>query len=212
MSKTRPTSRRAMTLIELLVAIALLGMLAVMASLMWTQLRGWGGDTELAQRALRPHRVHLLMQNQWNARANAGEEQAPGRPRGSATQFSFLTAHPALHAHWPVVEATYTIQPATPDRPAQLVYTEKRLGPNQDTVASEAELETLILLDTVQSAAFRYRARVIIEEDSERTQQDLWIDTPEEASAENVDLLFTEFRAQSRREEVAWTAVAAPSL
>jgi len=202
--------RRAMTLLELLVSLALLGMLAVLASLMWGQLRGWADDTDEADLALRPHRVQTLLARQWNARAAAGDEERLGRPRGDARELAFCTRVPIRNPGWPIVEALYRFEPATPDRAARLVYEETRLGPLLETVPSSDDAEPLVLLDRVADAEVRFRAIVKREEGEESISETLWVDAVGEGVNNDAELLFAELNADARGEGVRWVGIVEP--
>ena len=204
------TRRRAMTLLELLVSLALLGMLAALASLVWGQLRGWAEDTDEADLALRPHRVQMLLEHQWNARAAAGEEALYGRPRGDAAEFAFCTRRPVRFPDWPIVEAIYRIEPATPERAARLVYEETRLGPLLENVPSPIELAPIVLLERVSDADVRYRAIVTRDENGETVSEELWVDAIDEPLGDAVEILYTELRARSRGEGIRWVGIVEP--
>lgn len=202
--------RRAMTLLELLVSLALLGMLALLASLMWGQLRGWADDTDKVDLALRPHRVQTLLARQWNARASAGDGERLGRPRGDANELAFCTRVPIRNAGWPIVEAIYRIEPAAPGRSARLVYAENRLGPLLETVPSAGGADPLVLLDRVEDARVRFRAIVKREEGEESVSEALWVDAIGEDVNNDAELLFAELNADARGEGVRWVGIVEP--
>lgn len=200
--------RRAMTLIELLVSLALLGMLAALAALMWGQLRGWGDDTDRAADALRPHRVHLMLAQQWNTRAPAGDQELLGRPRGSTTGLSFVTLRSIRFPGWPVVEATYTIEPATPERAGRLLYEEKRYGPQMETVPIAAGEEPLVLLENLSEAEIRFRARVTSEHRGETVVEEAWISSVgAESEDDSIELLYAELHAAVKGEDIRWVGI-----
>lgn len=197
---------RGMTLIELLVSLALLGMIAVLVSTMWSQLRRWGQESNAAEAALRPQRVYMLLEKQWAARAQAGDDQALGRVQGDATAFSFVTHEAVLHRGWPTVEATYRVElhdPSQPEGRVRVVYEEKRLGPLLDVVPSEAS-EPLVLLENCAAASVRYRVSVLDDSTSENVFEEQWAGTMVPGEDELIVPLYVEFRAEQRREVIGW--------
>lgn len=203
-------ARRAMTLIELLVSLALLGMLASLASLMWTQLRGWSDDTTLAQTALRPHRVHQALDEQWNRRAHAGEEQTFGRVHGDQATLAFITHAPILHRDWAMVEAVYRVEPRTPQRPARLVYEENRLGPDFSATRAVETIEPLVLLEHIEEASLRFRAVITSEQRGQSVSEERWVDAIDSVIDENIQLKRVELRARVKGESLQWVGVAEP--
>ncbi len=200
--------RRAMTLIELLVSLALLGMLAALAAMMWGQLRGWGDDTDRASDALRPHRVHLLLAQQWNTRAPAGDQELPGRPRGDAAGLSFVTLHPIRHPGWPVVEASYRIDPATPEHEARLLYEETRYGPQMETVPGAHDDEPIVLLENLSGAEIRFRARVTSEHRGETVVEEIWLSSiGADSDDDEIELLYAELSASAKGEDIRWVGI-----
>lgn len=209
-------SRRAMTLIELLVTLALLALMAVLTTVIWGQLRGWNNDTLAASAALRPIRLNMMLQRQWDHRAVAGDDaQTLGRVEGTRTELRFLTHHAVLTPGWPLVRASYTIEPVDtlgPASGARLVYRETRLGPSGLSLDVGAPEEPpLVVLDHCSAAQWRWRVRTVPEPGAAESPALRWAPTPEPERFESTEMLRVEFRAQLRGEEVAWIGVIEPS-
>ena len=202
-------ARRGMTLVELLVSLALLGMIAVLVSMMWGQLRRWGEGSEAAFAALRPQRVHMMLERQWGARAEGGEEQLLGRVSGDRSTLVFTTYRPVVHVAWPFVEATYRVEPVDLGRPdglVRVVYSERRLGPTLETVAS-GEVDEIVLLDDCRVASMGFRARRAVEGGDGSEYEEVWLDALDESAVEEMEPLYVEFSAEQRGEVIGWVGV-----
>ncbi len=189
-----------MTLIELLVSLALLGMIAVLVSLMWGQLRRWGEGSEVAMAALRPQRVHMMLDRQWGARATAEEEQVLGRVRGDASTLTFTTYRSRVHVAWPVVEATYRVEPVDagqPDGVVNLMYSEQMLGPTLEAVAGGQEAP-VVLLAGCEVVGVRFRVRRQVEGGDGSEYEDVWLDGFDATVSDETEPLYVELVAEQR--------------
>ena len=205
-----------MTLIELLVTMALLALMAVLTAVIWGQLRDWSTDTLAASAALRPARLNMMMQRQWDHRAVAGDDaKTLGRVEGTRPELRFLTHHAVLNPGWPLVRASYTIEPIdalNPSGGSRLVYRETRLGPSGQSLALGSPNDPpLVALDHCTGARWRWRVRTVPEAGAPESPAVRWAPSPEPERFEDTEMLRVEFRAQHRGEELAWVGVIKPS-
>lgn len=119
-----------MTLLELLVAIAIMVALVGLTGALWAQTGDWAADASLHQRTLRLEHARSLFERQWRERRPAirldGVDGGPIAMRPD--RFEFVTGRPALFPDAGLVRATYRIEPIEGDaRRARLVYEEHRL-------------------------------------------------------------------------------------
>lgn len=124
--RQRRRRRRAFTLLEVLLAIALLGILGALIATMWSQARDWAIENTNAQRVLRLPRITELLRSQWaDRRATVGVGRASEAVKVAADEFSFVTATPILFPDWPLVTATWRVKPdadaSSPSTPRFLI-------------------------------------------------------------------------------------------
>lgn len=129
----RPT-RRAMTLLELLLALTILASLTVLVAAMWSQARRWGDDATFGHRLLRLQRLSELMRVQWSDRRTMIQLGESGDSIGiTPNQLTFVTTTAVLFPDWPLVVASYRIEEdpsalAFGERRYDLVYTETKVA------------------------------------------------------------------------------------
>jgi len=205
-------ARRGMTLLEVLVAMALMGMMAVIVSTLWGQLRSWNEEADRAGAALRPHRAAVMLREQWGARHSVGDEdETLGRVQAGPGGVSFLTTRPVLYPSWPVVEASYSIERRA-DGEQSLVYDERRVGPTGevlDAPPGAREAESLVVLERCAEASWSYRLLATWDEGGEEASEYRW--SPEVAGGplEEIELVCVRWSAlvdtgRAEREEVVW--------
>jgi len=138
---TRGAGRGGFTLLEMLLAVAILSALTLLVALAWTQASAWTDDQSRHAEVMRLQRVAALVRDQWNDRRSAAALDEEGaRVAYSPTRLSFVTATPILYPSWPIVEATYEVVRAL-DVPADegarynLVYREARVADLGEAVA-----------------------------------------------------------------------------
>lgn len=126
---------RAFTLLELVLALTLLASMTVLIASMWSQARRWGDDNAGDLHAMRLPRVLALVRQQWSDRRTSAPLEASGLTVSARhDRLSFVTATPVLFPGWPLVRATYLIEPdeqrdPRTDAPLQrLVYIEEQVG------------------------------------------------------------------------------------
>ncbi len=118
------------TLLEVLLAIGLLGVLTALIATAWSQAQGWAMENAGAQRALRLPRVTELIRTQWaDRRATVGVGRASESIEVAPGGFSFVTATPVLFPDWPLVHAAWRVarddEASTPDAERfRLIYEE----------------------------------------------------------------------------------------
>jgi len=109
-----PLKRRgagAFTLLEVLLAIALLGVLGALIATMWAQARDWTLENASAQRVLRLPRVVELLRTQWaDRRATIGNGRASDSVQVFPNEVAFTTATPILFPDWPLVTAVWRVE------------------------------------------------------------------------------------------------------
>ncbi len=123
-------SIRAMTLLELLVAITMLASLSGMVAALWSQTRAWSGENTRLEHALDARRALDLMRRQWADRRSMvalGEDGLAVRL--TEERLEFVTTSPAVAREWPLVRAAFIIERDPPPgfgepAPSRLVYEE----------------------------------------------------------------------------------------
>lgn len=101
----------AFTLVELLVAVAILSAVFALVASLWGQGSGWNSDIERQSDGLRLQRVLTMMKDQWSNRRMSvplGSDKVPVVVTDG--QLSFTTATPILFPDWPLVVATYRFE------------------------------------------------------------------------------------------------------
>jgi len=138
--RTGPSHRIGFTLLELLLAVAILASVFGLVASLWGQASGWNNDIERHGDVLRLQRVLAMMKDQWaNRRTSVELGDKKEDVVVSHTQISFTTASPILFPDWPLVVATYRIEPERDlDRLGEwrLIYEESRIA--SAAVPSEA--------------------------------------------------------------------------
>ena len=130
---SRARSRRAFTLLEVVLATAILAAVSTLAAMMFAQARSWNEANASHMKTMRLARATELMTRQWADRRSA----VPVDPAGAKViaepeALRFVTATPLLHRGWPLVIATYRIEPDQSgpfgERRSQLIYEETRVS------------------------------------------------------------------------------------
>jgi len=203
---------RGMTLLELLVAMTLVGMMAVVASALWGQLRSWGEEAARAEAALRPHRAAMMLREQWGGRHSIDDEdETVGRVQAGPGGVSFLTTRPVLHPGWPVVEASYGHE-RQDDGTSALVYSERRVGPTGELLDDERGAgapDPLTVLASCADAEWSYRLIVTRDEGGDSVTEIRWAPEVSGGPLEEVTLACVRWSAsvdtgRAEREEVVW--------
>lgn len=127
---------RGFTLLELLLAVAVLAVIAVLIAALMGQARSWDEANGSQANVMRVSRVTELLNRQWSDRRTAvsiGNENQ--RVIAKPKRLEFITASPVLHPGWPLVQASYVLE-RDPNPPAGLpageyfamVYEEARIS------------------------------------------------------------------------------------
>lgn len=125
--------RRAMTLLELLVALAIMVAIVGLTSALWAQTSGWAADDSLHRSTLRLEHVRSLFERQWDERRPGVRLDDPDGPaqRLAGDTFEFVTGVPVLFPDAAMVRASYRIEEtedSTLTAPRRrLVYVERRV-------------------------------------------------------------------------------------
>lgn len=165
-----PRSRRGFTLLELLLAAALLASMSVLIGALLSQTRQWSEDTGDGGAAIRAMRAMEALREQWGDRRTAvglNDEGAsvvlaPGSLR-------FVTARPLLFPDWPLAAAEYRIEEDFESQTGQgrlwrLVYLESRITSMKPAAEDAADptgrprTERAVLLSACESLAWERRA------------------------------------------------------
>lgn len=104
---------RGLTLLELLVAVAILVSMTTLAGALWAQTSAWGADAQRMREALLPRQAHEMFRLQWSERrghVRLDEPEGAGA-RASDARIEFVTARPMLFPRWPLVRAAYIVVP-----------------------------------------------------------------------------------------------------
>lgn len=126
-------SARAMTLLEVVLAVTLLAAMSTLIAALWSQASRWTGDSAGHHRAMRLPRVVEMMRTQWADRRTSARLDGKGATvRSDALSLTFITATAILEPGWPLVRAQYLverdIQSSRNGQPAwRLVYLEMPL-------------------------------------------------------------------------------------
>ncbi len=200
--------RRAMTLIELLVALTLLGLMSALVSVMWSSLQRWDASSEAAEAAIRPQRVVMMLKRQWASRAALDEtDETLGRIEAGPLALRFVTRRPALDPAWPAARVAYEIDRSDPAR-VRLVYSETRLGPLGGRAMID-EAPSITLLEGAADMRLRYH----IEREAEGGEpvETVWTTDPAALTLRETRLLAVEFTATLESGEgVEWIGVVEP--
>jgi type II secretory pathway pseudopilin PulG len=198
-----------MTLVELLVALTLLGLMSALASVTWSSLRRWDASAQAAETALRPQRVVMMLERQWASRAALAEgDETLGRLETEPLALRFATRRPALDPAWPTAEASYTIDRSDPAA-QRLLYAETRLGPLGEKLTSEAG-SPITLLDGAREIQLRYR--IEREPEDGEPAETLWTTDPAALTLRETRLLAVELTATlDNGEGVEWIGIVEPS-
>jgi hypothetical protein len=119
-----------MTLLELLVAIAIMVAVVGLTGALWAQTGDWAADSALHERTLRLEHARSLFERQWRERRPAIRlDSVDGGPVAlRPDRFEFVTGRPALFPEAGLVRASYLLQPVGGDPSRlRLVYEEHRL-------------------------------------------------------------------------------------
>ena len=112
--RTSRPARRAFTMLEVVIAVTVMGLLTLLISALNAQLRDWSEDAAESAQTLTVQRAVEFMRDQWSGRV-----QISGRDPSLQTSpeyVSFVTSRPALDPSFPVVRATYRWAPRESDR------------------------------------------------------------------------------------------------
>ncbi len=168
-SRSNPTARGGMTLLEVLLATTVLASVMGLVAMLYGQAVGWSERTREQSDALRLHRVSRMLDDQWATRRTM---QDPNRIQLKETidvdaeRLRFYTATPVLFPDWPLVVVEYRVETDRRHRGVggqhrMLVYQETRVadlndvpspwsrGPDGETLGRE-----IVLLD--DCAALRW--------------------------------------------------------
>lgn len=125
--------RRAMTLLELLVAIAILVALVGLTGALWAQTSDWAADEALHRSTLRLEHARAMLDRQWRERRPGVRLDGPegGPHRFDGDRFEFVTGAPTLFPGAGLVRAEYLVEraevaPGAAER-WRLVYRERRV-------------------------------------------------------------------------------------
>ncbi|MEM8834391.1 MAG: prepilin-type N-terminal cleavage/methylation domain-containing protein [Planctomycetota bacterium] len=107
----RARHTRGFTLLEVLLATAVLASVVALVSTMFVQAHAMADDAVAGSGATRAQRVVQALRTQWATRRSAmvGMSDADAvivKPNA----ISFLTSTPLLYPGWPIVEASYTVE------------------------------------------------------------------------------------------------------
>lgn len=172
---------RGFTLLEVVLATAVLAAVSTLAAMMFAQARSWNDANASHLKTMRVTRTTELMTRQWADRRNAVPADATGaKVVATPTELKFVTATPLLHRNWPLVLASYRIDADDPtirgEKRWRIVYEESRISRLANTgdagetqmdnpaTADEKPLST-VLLSGLNDARFeRYGPRYSPEE------------------------------------------------
>ena len=149
-----------MTLLELLLALTIMASVMGLLGAMMAQARGWTDRSVEDEGLMHLQRIGEAMRTQWADRRTAVKLDDSGKAvTSSSTELSFVTATALLFPDWPLVMATYRIEPDTAHVSSsgllwRLVYVETRIA-GMDQPPSDYALDaqgrsmrdSIILLD-----------------------------------------------------------------
>jgi len=170
------TLPRAMTLLELLVAMAIMVAIVGLTSALWAQASDWTEDESLHRSTLRLEHVRRLFEKQWDERRPGVRLDDPDGPAHRLTDgaFEFVTGAPALFPDAPLVRAAYRVEESegsTLTEPRwRLVYIERRVVTPTHSDARLTDsigrpmLERAVLLDNCTALAWSEYAPLPIED------------------------------------------------
>lgn len=208
---------RGFTLLELLLASAVMVSIAVLGTALWTQSAGASESAQLRDRGLRLQRLGTMMREQWSQRrvlrpmqdgAQAGVSLGPER-------MEFVTASPILYPQAPLVRARYEWGGAGENR-FDLRYIERpvlefgeALETEEDQEATALNSRSMVLLEGCDAVLVERFGEAIEESgEGEGVRRPGWhaYATGDEAEADALRLT-----VRWRGEEAVWVFVARPS-
>lgn len=123
-----------MTLLELLLALTIMASVMALLGALMAQAHGWTDRSVEDEALMRLQRVGEALRTQWADRRSAVNlDDNGGKVLTSSTELQFVTATGLLFPNWPLVEATYRIEPDTAHVSSggllwRLVYEETRIS------------------------------------------------------------------------------------
>lgn len=151
----RRRHRRGFTLLEVVLAIALLASMSVLIGALLSQTREWSEDAGSAGASLRVTRVIEALREQWGSRRTAvGITENGGSMSLSPEALQFVTARPLLFTDWPLAIAEYRIEEdftssAGQGRRWKLIYTERRVTAMKDETSDKTDLAGRALVESI---------------------------------------------------------------
>lgn len=104
-------ARRAMTLLEVVLAMTVLASISTLVAALWAQTRDWTIENASHQKALRVERAVALLDQQWRSRVLTvalGDAEAPAIALTHET-LTFITSTPIFFHDAPMVRVVYRI-------------------------------------------------------------------------------------------------------
>jgi prepilin-type N-terminal cleavage/methylation domain-containing protein len=147
--------RRGFTLLEVVLAIALLASMSVLIGALLSQTREWSEDSGNAGASLRVTRVIEALREQWGSRRTAvGITENGASVSVSPEAILFVTARPLLFTDWPLAIAEYRIEEdftssAGQGRRWKLIYTERRVTAMKDETSDKTDFAGRALVESI---------------------------------------------------------------
>lgn len=111
MNSGQRTSRRAMTLLEVVLAVTLLASMSAVLASLWAQASAWTDDSTSHHRAMRLARVTEMVRSQWaDRRTSAALDSAGASAVVEPGALTFVTATAVLEPGWALVRARYVVE------------------------------------------------------------------------------------------------------
>ncbi|XHC24719.1 MAG: type II secretion system protein [Phycisphaerales bacterium] len=220
------STRFGFTLLEVVLAIAVLVAVASLGSALWTQAGDASLGAQQRERGLKLQRIGTFLRDQWSQRRVldplVDDEDEAGLPRivFSETGVTFPTAKAMLFGDAPLVEARYEVRRRSGGR-ADLWYIESpitRFGSDaavESRHGFEAERREVLLLAAGSFEVERYGPPVADDEDAERDETEGgagprpgWFAFTDAEAERNDGVRLT---VRYSGEEAVWVLVARPS-
>lgn len=219
MAPLRRRSRvRGFTLLELLLASAVMVSIAVLGTALWTQSAGASESAQRRDRGLRMQRLGTMLREQWSHRRLLWPLEDGADAGGvllGPESLEFVTASPILYLDAPLVVARYEWGRAGLDG-TDLRYIERpvlefgeRPEADDDQEFTELNSRRLVLLEGCERVAVeRFGMAPEGDDESEKTEKPAWHGF---AKGDEVGSDALRLTVRWRGEEAVWVFVARPS-
>lgn len=225
-------TKRGFTLLEVLLAVAVIASVAMLGSTLWVQASESSALVQSRERGLRLQRVGSLLRDQWSDRralelpGESEAERAMGGVRFGAGSISFCTTRTILLPEAPLVAVEYLLRERE-DGLVDLLYAERLVvrfsGPAEESETASGDDASLrraatVLLegcDAITLERFGAPAEIESGEEEEGASQTRprpsWMPFEPEGDEQEIESEAVRVSVRYQGEEALWVLVARPS-